>query len=205
MNFRDLSDTDLMSFALAVETGLSGHKVTAFDNALADELAAAIAAINAAYQTSIKNAFVAETVKQAAMAAKRDDREREEAQLSLILSFLKANRAPAGDYEMLGFKAPRPAASRYIARDPDELAAVGASNGVNMLRFKGNNTPGRVKYQIWRRDGLEGEWALIDFSSQQRYVDDPVVPGQRYEYKIRAQAARSISNFSNMAVVYETP
>ncbi len=30
----------------------------------------------------------------------------------------------------------------------------------------------------------------------------PVTPGQYYEYKVRAAAPKSVSNFSNSAVVY---
>lgn len=205
MSYRDLSDTDLLVFAKTVESALVQHRVTAFDDDLADELASAIGGINTSFETSINNAFVAENVKQSAVAKKDSDRERAEGQIGNTLNYLNAKRGAAADYEVCGFKPPRSSVSRVVAQDPSELAAEGASNGVNTLSFKGNNKPGRLNYQIWRRDGRDGLWAFIGFTSCQRYIDEPVIPGQRYEYKIRAQASKTLSNYSNVAMVYGAP
>ncbi|MEQ1922683.1 MAG: hypothetical protein ABL952_09255, partial [Pyrinomonadaceae bacterium] len=89
-----------------------------------------------------------------------------------------------------------------IAQDPTNLSAFGYSNGVNTLRFDGNNKPGRVVYELWRRHGDTVDWYLHMTTRRQRLIDTPVSPGQYYMYKVRAVGARSVSNFSNVAVVY---
>ena len=111
---------------------------------------------------------------------------------------------PEADYDRCQFNFPK-AKSTVIANDPTELTAVGTSNGVNTLTFKGNNKSGSVVYEIWRRQGDEGSWGIIGNTKKQTYADTPVTPGQYYEYKVRAVAAKSTSNFSNSAVVYGAP
>ena len=76
------------------------------------------------------------------------------------------------------------------------------SNGVNKLRFDGNNGWSRIQYEIWRREGRSGSWMLLSTTSKQSFTDTPVVPGQFYEYKVRALAATAVSAFSGTAVVY---
>ncbi|MEP6848972.1 MAG: hypothetical protein ABI999_08945, partial [Acidobacteriota bacterium] len=66
----------------------------------------------------------------------------------------------------------------------------------------GNNKSGSVVYQVWRRQGDTGAWGLLATTKKQTFTDAPVTPGQYYEYKARASAARSVSHFSNSAVVY---
>jgi hypothetical protein len=61
------------------------------------------------------------------------------------------------------------------------------------------------KYEIWRRHGDEGPWGIIATTRKQAFADTPVTPGQYYEYKVRAVAAKSTSNYSNSAVVYGAP
>jgi hypothetical protein len=58
-------------------------------------------------------------------------------------------------------------------------------------------------YEIWRRQGDEGPGMMHMLSTKQKFEDNKgVVPGQYYEYKVRAAAAQTESNFSNSAVVY---
>lgn len=85
------------------------------------------------------------------------------------------------------------------------MSAFGYSNGVNKIRFSGNNRNGRVNYEIWRRHGDTVGWSLHATTKRQRFTDTPVTPGQYYEYKVRAAAATNTSNFSNAAVVYGVP
>lgn len=45
-------------------------------------------------------------------------------------------------------------------------------------------------------------WLLHATTRRQSFADTPVVPGQFYEYRVRAVGSRSVSNFSYSAVVY---
>jgi hypothetical protein len=58
-----------------------------------------------------------------------------------------------------------------------------------------------VTYETWRRE-RGGEWVIIGSTKKQSYTDAPVTPGVFYEYKVRAVATKTVSNFSNTAVVY---
>lgn len=58
-------------------------------------------------------------------------------------------------------------------------------------------------YEIWRREGLQGQWVKIDTTESNSvfYIDNSVTPGVQYYYKVRAFISlRSIySLFSNEA------
>lgn len=90
----------------------------------------------------------------------------------------------------------------YEAQNPTNLSVFGYSNGINRGKFSGNNKRGRVVYEIWRRQGDTGGWLLHATTKKQSFTDTPVTPGQYYEYRVRAVAAKSVSHFSNPAVVY---
>ncbi len=204
MNYRDLSDAELVDFAKNVAKKLTEHEVTCLDNAVADDLAAALTPLNAGFETKIEESAESEATTQAINAQKRAQRSQVEEKLGNIQDFLTANNGDEADYDRCGFNFPK-TRSTVIANDPTELTAVGTSNGVNTLTFKGNNKSGTVVYEIWRRQGDEGPWGIIATTRKQGYADTPVTPGQYYEYKVRAVAAKSTSNFSNSAVVYGAP
>jgi hypothetical protein len=205
MTYRDLSDPALVDFGKNVHQQVAAHKVSTFSNALADALAAALAPVNTNFETSIEAAVVATAAKEAAVATKDADRVIEENGLSDVLLHLASTHATKADYELLGFPYPKKSASPVVAQDPTNLTAVGTSNGVNTLEFEGNNKSGDVTYEIWRRQGDEGAWGIIGTTRKQVYEDKPVTPGQYYEYKVRAIAAKTTSNYSNSAVVYGAP
>jgi hypothetical protein len=204
MNFRKLTDSELVDFAKNVGQKLSDHKIECLDNAVADGLAAALAPINTSFEAKIEESAESEAATQAINAQKRSQRAQVEKKLGTIQDFLTANEGPEADYDQCGFNFPK-AKSTVIANDPTGLTAVGTSNGVNTLAFKGNNKSGSVVYEIWRRQGDEGAWGIIAATKKQTYADTPVTPGQYYEYKVRAKAAKSVSNYSNSAVVYGAP
>ncbi len=60
---------------------------------------------------------------------------------------------------------------------------------------------GSAPPKVWRRHADTADWGQIDTIVRQYYVDAPVTPGQYYEYKVRAVAAK-YKFFSNTAVVY---
>lgn len=204
MNYRKLSDADLVDFAKNVESNLTGHKVACLDNAAADDLAATLTPLNATFETKIEESAASEAATQAVNAEKRIQRAQVEERLGTVQDFLTANKGLEADYDRCGFNYPK-AKSTVVANDPTELTAFGTSNGVNSLAFKGNNKSGSVVYEIWRRHGDEGPWGIIATSKKQNYADTPVTPGQYYEYKVRAVASKSTSNYSNSAVVYGAP
>lgn len=204
MTYRDLSDADLVDFAKSLEKKLAAHEVTCLDNALADSLAAGLTPLNNAFETVIEKSVESTATTKAINADKRSQRDVIEDRISKVQSFIDSTDGTAKDYELCGFNAPKPRSS-VVPNDPSNLTAVGTSNGVNTLTFEGNNKSGGVTYEIWRRKGDEGEWGIIGTTKKQAFEDKPVTPGQYYEYKIQAVAAKSKSNFSNSAVVYGAP
>jgi hypothetical protein len=116
---------------------------------------------------------------------------------------LRSGLASKEQFAACGLTFPVSRSAQYVALDPTNLSVAGFSNGVNAGRFNGNNKSGRVTYEIWRREGDEGPWTIHMLSTKQKFVDNKgVVPGQYYEYKVRASAPQTQSNFSNSAVVY---
>lgn len=204
MDFRKLSDFALAEFSNNVQTRLSAHEVTCLDNALADDLAAALAPLNTAFETVVAASVAITAAKQSVNADKATQRSVLIDRLADVLTYLRATHGLPLDYEMCGFSYPK-SPSTVIPADPTDLRAVGTSNGVNTLTFAGNNKNGFVVYQIWRRHGDTADWGIVDTTRKQTFVDTPVTPGEYYQYKVRAAAASNVSNFSNTAVVYGAP
>lgn len=105
-------------------------------------------------------------------------------------------------FAAVGYDAPVTSPVIYIPNDPTECAALGYSQGYIDITFKGNNPAGYVIYELWRLEGDTNPWHLQAISGKQKFRDQPVVPGEYYNYKVRANAARHLSDFSNTAVVY---
>jgi hypothetical protein len=183
---------------------LSEHELESLSDELSDELAASLTAPNTSLATKISEHDESEAKTEALGTQKRGFREEVISRISSVQTFIKANKGPESDYDLCQLNYPK-APSTYIAADPSDLTAFGTSNGINTLKFKGNNKNGSVNYEIWRRQGDEGPWGIIGTTTTQGYEDKPVTPGQYYEYKVKAKAAKSESNFSNSAVVYGAP
>ena len=96
-----------------------------------------------------------------------------------------------------------PISRRFAASaDPTDLTAAALSVGMNGLAWNGNNEMGTVIYEVWRLQGDTEPFRLIAVTKKQVYLDRSVAPGAYYNYKVRAVAPKSVSNFSNTAVVY---
>jgi hypothetical protein len=111
----------------------------------------------------------------------------------------------SGDVEFAGIGFDLPARERRIVTPqmPVELAVQGYSNGVNTLTFTGNNVPNSVVYMIEAKTEPHGPYAMIGLSRRQSFKHIGVIPGQLYQYRVRAQATRGmVSDWSNEAVVY---
>lgn len=202
MDFRRLGDLDLAGFATNVITQLGGSSMAAIDSHVSSALATAIGSLPATLETEAAAAAVARDASRAAVAQKNLTRRALIALLKQVRDTLIANNAPKDEYAVAGFDYQDQVLTSYTAQDPTDLSAFGYSNGVITMRFSGNNKPGRVVYEIWRRHGDTVGWSIHALTRRQRYVDTGITPGQYYEYKVRAVAARSVSNFSNSAVVY---
>ena len=201
MNFRRLSSADLADFAANVATCLAGAELTAIDPLLRAELLAALGTLPTQLEDKTLAAVIAEDERRAAVAERNATRAEIRSVLARVRDSLGAGVAPRSQFVLCGFDGGGPRARIYVAGDPSDLSAEGTSNGVNSIRFAGNNRTGQVVYEIWRREA-DGPWAIHATTRRQSFDDAPVTPGMHYEYKVRAVAARSLSNFSNTAVVY---
>ncbi len=201
MNFRRLGEADLSDFANNVSTLLRGGKLTAIDSNVRSDLVTAIGVLPTTLATQTAAASTAESDRKAAVSERNQTSTQIRALMGQVRDALKAGLAAKDQYDLCGFDFPA-ARGTYIAQDPTKLSAFGFSNGVNEIRFSGNNKPGQAVYEIWRRSGDDTPWGLHATTKKQSYKDTGVKPGQYYEYRVRAVAAKSVSNFSNSAVVY---
>lgn len=202
MDFRRLTDNDLADFAVNVLALLGGTQLSAINTTVRTALSAAIGTLPDELSDQVRQASTAEAVRMAAVSTKNASREQIIAYMAQVKNALLAGLAPKEQYDLCGFDYREFPSGPYQPSDPTELSAFGYSNGVNEVKFRGNNKPGYVVYEIWRRHGDTAAWALHSTTSKQSFTDTPVTPGQYYEYKVRATAAKSVSNFSNSAVVY---
>ena len=201
MDYRKLTDADLVDFSKNVALQLTGHEVVGLDNLLQDDLALLFTPLNGSFETSIESGVTKTAQKQSAIAEKDGMRELVIERLATVRNHLVAAETPKESYEICGFTFPK-VPSTIVANDPTELSGEGTSNGVNYLRWSGNNKPGSVVYEIWRRYGDGLPFVLHATTKKQSYNDTPVQPGGEYTYKVRAAAATNVSNYSNTALIY---
>jgi len=202
MNFRRLSDKELADFAANVLTLLGGTQLKSIDSTLRTRLVSSLGTLPTDLSTKSATAGVAEAGRMAAVSAKNSTREQVIAGMSQVKNALLVSLASKDQYDLCGFDFREPVIGPYVPQPPTDLSAFGYSNGVNVTKFKGNNRSGSVVYEIWRRQGDTGAWGLLATTKKQSFTDAPVTPGQFYEYRARATAARSVSHYSNSAVVY---
>lgn len=202
MNFRRLSDNDLADFAANVADLLGGTKLDAIDAAVRTSLETAIGSLPADLDTQAQAAMASEGERKAAVSIKNNYREQIINLMAQVRNSLVAGLAPKEQFDFCGFDFREPSSGTYQAQDPTELSAFGYSNGVNIVQFRGNNRTGSVTYEIWRRHGESAAWAIYGNTRRQSFTDTNVSPGMYCEYRVRAVAANSVSNFSNSAVVY---
>jgi hypothetical protein len=201
MNFRTLNENDLSDFAANVHALLGRTELTAIDSNVRTDLANSIGTLPETLSEQTAAATVAEGERKAAVSARNATRTQIRALMAQVRDALKAGLAEKNQYDLCGFDYPI-TPTTYVAQNPTDLSAFGYSNGVNKILFSGNNKPGRVVYEVWRRHGDTAGWALHATTKKQSFTDSGVTPGEYYEYRVRAVAAKSVSNFSNSAVVY---
>jgi hypothetical protein len=202
IDISDLTPDELAQMAENVQTRLGGTDLSAIDAAVRADLLTAIGTLPADLAAQDALAVVSTTDTRAAFAARAVIEAATAARMRNVRDFLVAGEAPKEQFDMCGFDYPFGPRAIVIAQIPSDLAVEGFSNHENRGRFKGNNKSGSVSYEVWRREGDEGPWVLRLSTRKQRFTEFDATPGQYYEYKIRAVAARNVSGFSNSAVVY---
>lgn len=201
MNYRRLSDTDLAQFAKNIFKRLSSGALSCFDQALSDQLAAELGPECEAFAADLSESLELRSRLASVNARKREHRTSLIDRLASVSKHMRSKGASGADHDLCGFTF-RKGWTRIMANDPADLVVTGMSNGVNVVSFDGNNTSQVVKYEIWRRGRGDKKWAFLGNSSRQTYFDQPVVPGDFYEYKVRAIGSHNESNWSNVGSVY---
>ena len=198
MNRADLAD---MAKNTAVQ--VTAGKVTGL-------LPAQVASISAAIGAKAAELATADQTQVAAVAAAHEaTRIAQTTRLELLrllqeLKYtMKGIGSDANEFDAVGFDPPVTSRQSVNPETPTELSAAGTSNGVNELRFNGNNRPSSVTYVIEARVGESQDYVIIGTTRKQKFKHEKVRPGVPIQYRIRAQAARdALSLFSNEAVVY---
>ena len=202
MDISKLTDSELADFSSNLVTLLAGTELSAIESHVRAELIAAYGTKPADFEAEVETAAVKDDEKRAAFSTKDVTRGELIFLGQRALYALKLGVAPKSQFELARFDYPATPVGVYVAQAPTELSAVGFSNGVNTGSFSGNNSNRSVVYDIWRREGDTGIWHPHTFTKKQTFRDEGITPGQYYEYRVRAVAARTISDFSNSAVVY---
>lgn len=192
---------DLVPFLSNYIGRLTAYEVDGLTNGQCDALVAAISAVSADFESAVTDLGVAEAEYHAAVS----EAEALQAEvLELIQSgkyLLKSAGCPGAAFAILGFNIPVVAPVVYVPSDPSDLSAFGYSNGVNELRFAGNNS-GAVVYIVEARIGESAVFELVGTTKRQRYLHAGVVPGVQYVYRVFARASSGDSGYSGTASVY---
>jgi hypothetical protein len=194
---------ELVDFTTNAATGVANGKVTGFlaaqNTSFSDGLTDANAVLAAANLAAVEARTAWMEATQIAQDAARDVQ-----RLLQDLKYgMKSVESPAADYDALGFDPPAETRSIVTPLTPTDLAATGFSNGVNLLTFVGNNTPASVTYVVEAKIGDTAPYVIVGTCTKQSFRHTGVIPGQFYQYRVRAQAARNlVSDWSNEAVVY---
>ena len=202
MNYRQMNAAATADFAENVATLLGGTELSAIDPAIRTDLLTLIGTLPADLAAAQADVVVQHDQAKASVSARDAIKYDLDTVLSQVAANLRAGLAPKEQFDLCGFTYPFGERTRVVPVAPTNLSAFGTSNGVNTGRFTGNNKHGSVQYEIWRREGDDGDWMLLKTTTKQSFSDAPVTPGQYYEYKVRARAASEVSAFSGTAVVY---
>lgn len=155
-----------------------------------------------ALQGAISDLIAAEAAYHAAVSAAESVQLLSLDDIQSVKYLMKASGCSGAVFSTAGFNPPVTDPVAYLPNDPTELSAFGFSNGVNALKWKGNNSLGAVVYVVQAKIGASTDWVEVGTSTKQRFQHTPVTPGIRYEYRVFARAASADSNPTGTAVVY---
>jgi hypothetical protein len=202
MNLRTKTRGTLVIIARAAAGAIAGGKVTGFtpeqNLAISTAIFAKADSLNAANEKVMSTRAAAQSATAVASG--------EQIELIELLGTTKYSmrgvNANSSEYESVEFKAPAPA-SRVTPQRPTSMSATGYSNGVNKLKFTGANEPGSVNYVLEANRGGGTGWFIIGMTGKQSFIHDNVIPGEAYQYRVRAQASSGrSSSWSGIASVY---
>ena len=187
-NPRTLNRGELPNFAKAAAKAIADGKITGFTPEQ-----------NLALSTALENEaeLLAEANKNAASSVAKAHSDVTVAQdrrlsvLELLASYkyaLRGMKASDSQFEALGFDPPANPRNVTMPEAPTRLSATGFANGINKLKFKGNNGPNKVNYVVEANKG-DG-WFIIGTTRSQSFKHTGVIPGQGHRYRVRAQASR---------------
>jgi hypothetical protein len=202
-DFRRISRSALVDFTTNAATGVADGKVSGFsapqNTAISDALTDANTVLAAADLAAVE----AKAAAMAAMSVAQDAADVVTKQLAELTFSMRGVASVPNEYDSLGFDPPDTTRSVVVPQTPTELSATGYSNGINQLFWVGNNVSGSVTYAIEVKIGDTAPYVLLATATAQRYQHIGVTPGEFYQYRVRAQAARNVvSGWSNEAVVY---
>jgi|ERR1035437_476520 hypothetical protein len=201
MDFRKLRGIELSAFARNVLTLLAGNDLPAINDNIRTNLVSAIGVLPDDLAEQANAAFAAETQRMAAISVRRKLDGQLHNLMSQVKKSLDAGLATNDQYELCGFDPRVNPVSRYVPQNPTDLSVSMLSSGLIKGKFAGNNKKNRVFYEVWRRENAIGEWIYHIATRKRSFIEILATPGQHYEYKVRAVAAASVSNFSNTAIV----
>lgn len=205
MNPRSLTRAQLVDFTTNAATGVANGKVSGFLAAQNTSISDALIDANAELAAANLSAVETDTLKQQATSIAQDASDKVLFLLQELKFGMKSVDSPKADYDVIGFDPPVETRSTIVPQTPTELAAFGYSNGINTLTFVGNNRPGSVTYVIEAKIGDTAPYVMVGSTTRQAFKHGGVIPGEFYQYHVRAQAARGVvSDWSNEAVVYGT-
>ena len=201
MRLADLSVSEMIQLAQNLLDLLTGDKLSAIDPVVRAALVASIGTKPGRVSQLHKDANIRLAEAYSLFEARDAELKSLTTNVRQAKDFLKGGVAPAEQFLLAGFNVTRKAAHIYVAKKPSRLSVIGYSNVGNKGTFNGNNRSGAVVYEIWRREGKDGEWMLATQTRNGKFTDHQVRFGARYEYRVRAVAAKSTSAFSNTASV----
>jgi hypothetical protein len=203
MNPRHLSRPEVVDFARNAAAAVADGKITGLSAAEAADLAATLNAATDKLASSDQKVVAARTAYHEATQEASVD----EADVIKILTTLKFKmrgfHSSTSEYKAAGFDPPADPANRIQPEAPTNLTAAGFFNGLNRVKYRGNNPPGTVIYTIEGRTSRAADYTIVGSTHKQTFKHAPVTPGQFYQYRVRAEATSGlVSEWSNEAVVY---
>lgn len=206
MNPNKITREELVDFATNCATQVADGAVTGFLAAQNTAFSDALNDANAVLAAANLSATEAEAAWHGAIGTAQDAATAVLLIIQNIKDGMRSVNSIGAEYAEVGFDVPVFNPQTVIPNTPTDLAAFGYSNGVNKLSFVGNNTPGSVTYVIEAKIGDTAPYVVVGTTRQQKWDHNGVTPGQFYQYRCRAQAARNVTSaWSNEAVVYGAP
>ena len=203
MNPNNLSRAQLADFARNAATQVAAGKVTGLSPEQALSISETLLA-EAEILTERDREQVALRAASIEATQKARDQDVRVSRLLQSLKYgMKSVRSPADQFDAVGFDPPVRSRRIVNPQRPGELSVTGFSNGVNSLKYAGNNTPNSVRYIIEAKTAGSERYTMVGVSKAQKFKHIGVTPGVFHQYRVRAEAARGlVSDWSNEAVVY---